>query len=142
MTNAAPLPSEAEQFYEGALRRIPRFLFYIGVMAVPIAGVLFGLAVALGLAVGATIAWVNFRILVQSVDALGERLVSGAASRSGFGVVVRFLLRYAVIIAVSYAIFRVSTAALYGLLAGLCLPVPALVCEAGYELYVALRRGL
>ena len=42
----------------------------------------------------------------------------------------------------AYGILTVSPASLYGLLAGLFLPVAAIACEAAYEVYVALARGL
>jgi hypothetical protein len=56
--------------------------------------------------------------------------------------VLRFLLRYFLMAAAAYAIFTVSRASLYGLFAGLFLPVAGIACEAAYELYIALARGL
>jgi hypothetical protein len=58
------------------------------------------------------------------------------------GIVSRFLLRYALMAVAAYVIFSVSPASLNGLLAGLFLPVAAIVCEAVCELYAALGRGL
>ena len=54
----------------------------------------------------------------------------------------RFLLRYALMGIAAYVIFTVSPASLYGLFAGLFLPVAAIACEAAYEVYVAIVRGL
>ena len=57
----------------------------------------------------------------------------------------RRVATFAVALAIAlaaYAILRVSKQSLYGMLAGLFLPVAAITCEAAYELYVALRRGL
>jgi hypothetical protein len=51
-------------------------------------------------------------------------------------------LRYVLMGLAAYAILSVSPASLYGLLAGLFLPVGAIACEAGYEVYVAVARGL
>jgi hypothetical protein len=42
----------------------------------------------------------------------------------------------------AYVILTVSPASLNGLLAGLFLPVAAIACEAVYELYAALARGV
>jgi hypothetical protein len=42
----------------------------------------------------------------------------------------------------AYVILTVSPASLNGLLAGLFLPVAAILCEAGYEVYAALIRGV
>ncbi len=55
---------------------------------------------------------------------------------------VRFLLRYVLMGVGAYVILSVSPASLYGFLAGLFLPVAAIACEAAYELYVALARGV
>jgi hypothetical protein len=60
----------------------------------------------------------------------------------GRAALLRFLLRYGVIIIAAYAILNVSERALYGMFVGLFLPVAAILCEATYEVYVALRRGL
>jgi hypothetical protein len=43
---------------------------------------------------------------------------------------------------VAYGILTVSPVSLYGLLAGLFLPVVAIACEAAYEAYMALARGI
>ena len=45
----------------------------------------------------------------------------------------RFLLRYVLMALGAYVIFTVSPASLYGLFAGLFLPVAAIACEAAYE---------
>jgi hypothetical protein len=55
--------------------------------------------------------------------------------------VFRFLVRYFLMAGAAYAIFSVSPASLYGLFAGLFLPVGGIACEAVYELYMALARG-
>ncbi len=55
---------------------------------------------------------------------------------------VRFLLRYFLMALGAYAIFTVSRASLFGLFAGLFLPVAAIVCEAAFEAYAVLVRGL
>ena len=56
--------------------------------------------------------------------------------------VFRFLLRYILMAVRAYVILTVSPASLNGLLAGLFLPVAAILCEAGYEVYAALIRGV
>ena len=57
-------------------------------------------------------------------------------------VVVRFLVRYLLIGVAAYVIFTGWSAASKGLLFGLCMPVAAMMIEAAYELYGAVRRGL
>jgi hypothetical protein len=73
---------------------------------------------------------------------MADRITRSGRSESGKGIVARFVLRYFLMGLAAYAILTVSPASLYGLLAGLFLPVGAIACEAGYEVYVAVARGL
>lgn len=102
----------------------------------------FGWRTVLGLACGCAVAYLNFQWLKRAVEALADRIVSAGKPQSGKGTVARFLLRYVLMGVGAYVILRVSPASLYGLLAGLFLPVAAIACEAAYEVYVALARGL
>jgi hypothetical protein len=101
----------------------------------------FGKSSAVGFAAGSVIAYLNFHWLKRAVSVLGERATEGKRSSTA-GTVLRFLLRYVLMGLGGYAIFRISPASLNGLLAGLFLPAAAIVCEGGYEAYVAVRRGL
>lgn len=140
-------PVEADEaasqaFYARALPRIRRFM--IG-LAIPVAIFLllrFGWRIALGFAVGCIIAYVNFYWLKRVVTGLAEKVTATGQRPSSAGIVLRFLARYLLMAAAAYAIFKISPASLYGLFAGLFLPVGAIMCEAGYELYAALRHGL
>lgn len=132
----------AEQFYSGAVGRITRTMPFIGVAASVALAVHLGLVFAGGFLLGCAIAYLNFRWLERGVVALADRVTASGKAQSGTGIVLRFLLRYALIAVGCYVIFRVSVTALYGLLTGLFLPVPAIGCEAAYEAFVALRRGL
>jgi len=76
------------------------------------------------------------------VAALADRATEAGRPQSSKGVVLRFLLRYVLMGLAAYAIFSVSPASLYGLFVGLFLPVAAIACEAAYETYVAVARGL
>jgi hypothetical protein len=113
------------------------------VVLAPVAGLfVFGARTALGLVCGSLIALVNFVWLKRGVEALADRVVGAGKTQSGKGVVTRFLLRYVLMGVVAYGILSVSPASLYGFLAGLFLPAAAILCEAAYEAYVALARGL
>ena len=101
----------------------------------------FGLRPAAGFACGCVIAYVNFYWLKRVISGFVDRATGTTTSKSGQGIVSRFLLRYVLMAAGAYVILTVSPASLNGLLAGLFLPVGAIACEAGYELYVALSRG-
>jgi hypothetical protein len=52
----------------------------------------------------------------------------------------RFVLRYLLVGVVAYAIFKGSALAFRGFLWGLLIPAAALMLEAAWESYMALRR--
>jgi hypothetical protein len=133
--------SRAESFYSGALTRIPRFMIALGIILSAGAWLRFGWRIALGFACGCAIAYLNFHWLERVVSALADRATQTAYKQSSGGIVFRFLVRYFLMAAAAYAIFSVSPASLYGLFAGLFLPVAGIACEAAYELYMALARG-
>ena len=54
----------------------------------------------------------------------------------------RFVFRYVLLGAVAYGILTSFPASLRGLFVGLFLPVGAIACEAVYELYASLARGI
>ncbi|HLW88547.1 MAG TPA: ATP synthase subunit I [Terriglobales bacterium] len=131
----------AEQFYSGAIRRILRILAVLAIaVAVPI-WLAFGLATMLGFSAGAAASWLNFQSLARGVEGLADRIVNAHSQERGSMVVARFLLRYLLVGIVAYAIFKGSFYAFRGFLAGLCLPVAAVLSEAVYEAYAAFRRG-
>ena len=135
-------PTAADEFYSGALGRISRFMIALAVAFTLAAWLRMGWRVALGFVCGCAIAYVNFHWLKRVVTVLGDRITEAGKPRSGKGVVVRFLLRYFLMGLAAYAIFTVSRASLFGLLAGLFLPVAGIMCEGIYEAYGALARGL
>ena len=132
----------ADAVYSGALPRIQRCMTILALVVPTLAWLRFGGRTALGLACGCLIALFNFVWLKRGVEALADRVVGSGKAQSGKGIVMRFLLRYVLMGVGAYGMLTVSPASLYGLLAGLFLPVVAIACEAAYELYVALARGL
>ena len=134
--------SRAESFYSAALTRVPRFMIALAVVLSAAGWLRFGWRIALGFACGCAIAYLNFHWLERVVSALADRATQTPYRQSSGGIVFRFLLRYFLMAVTGYAIFSVSPASLYGLFAGLFLPVGGIACEAGYELYVAVSRGL
>ena len=133
---------EAQQFYDGALLRIRRFMLGLSGLGVLLCGWFFGWAGILGFLVGAGISYINHRWLERMVDALGERITTGKSSERGGLLVLRALLRYVSIGIAAYAIFKVSRAGLYGFLSGVCLPIAGVACETGVELFIGLRHEL
>lgn len=131
-----------ESFYAGALPRIRRFMLVVAVVLTAACWVRFGWRVALGLAAGCVIGYLNFYWLKRVVSALADKATHTHEQQSGSGVLFRFLLRYFLIALAAYLMLKLLPASLYGLLAGLFLPVAGIMCEGAYELYVALRRGV
>ena len=129
-------------FFSGALPRIFRFMVVLALVSSLAAWPLYGWRVMLGLAFGCAISYLNFHWLKRVLTNLADRLSPTEPRRSSKGIVLRFLLRYFLMGLAAYAIFSVSPASLYGLFGGLFLPVAAIACEAAYEAYVALARGL
>jgi hypothetical protein len=139
---SAPEPSAAERVYSRALDRIRRFMLVAMVLATAGTWWRFGWRSALGMACGCVVAYLNFHWLKRGVEGLADRIVEAGRAQSGKGIVFRFLLRYVLMGLVAYGILTVSPVSLYGLLAGLFLPVVAIACEAAYEAYMALARGI
>ena len=146
MMNLMSAPAEAseasEAFYSRALPRIRRFMIALAAVFTVFLLLRFGWRISLGFVVGCAIAYVNFYWLKRVVAGLADNLTATGKRPSSAGIVLRFLARYFLMALAAYAIFRISPASLYGLFAGLFLPVGAIMCEAGYELYAALRHGL
>ena len=136
------LAPESEHFFSGALERIRRFMAVLAPLLVVFAWLKFGLRTAAGLAFGCAIAYINFFWLKRAIAGFVDRATGATTSQSGQGIVFRFLVRYVLMAIGAYVILTVSPASLNGLLAGLFLPVAAIGCEAVYELYAALARGV
>ncbi|MGA2988958.1 MAG: ATP synthase subunit I [Candidatus Korobacteraceae bacterium] len=139
VADAHPL---SEAFYERAIWRMQRAMVAVGLGVIAFAGLRFGAAAAVGAALGAALSWHNFRWLAKVVNALGERITTGQSRERGGLIVLRFTLRILLMGVGAYAIFKYSRGGLYGYVAGLCVPVPALFFEAAYELFAAYRRGI
>ena len=129
-----------EGFYAAALPRIRNFMLILGPVLCAIAWARFGHRAAIGFLLGCVIAYLNFQWLKSGVSGLADRVTNTGKAQSGAGIVARFLLRYVLLGLAAYAILTSFPASLRGLFAGLFLPVGAIVCEAFYELYAALRR--
>jgi small-conductance mechanosensitive channel len=141
---SAPTATDArsESFFSGATTRIPRFMAVLAVLFTAAAALRFGWRITLGFTCGCGIAYLNFRWLEKVVAALVDRAAGTGNPQASSSVVFRFLMRYFLMAAGAYVIFSVSPASLYGLFAGLFLPVAGIACEAAYELYAALVRGV
>ena len=130
--------SPTEDWHARALERIERFMTAVGVVALVVAFIMFGWRIAVGFALGGLIAYINFHWLEKTVAKLADVTVQSGIPASGRGIMHRFLLRYLLLTVVAFVILSVSRESLYGLFAGLFLPVAAMLCEAVYESYKAI----
>jgi hypothetical protein len=137
-----PAPSSAnDRFFSAAIPRMMRLLPILGGVFTVLAAWRFGWRIAVGFAAGAFIAYLSFRSLNHAVQALASRIVEAHRPERGFSLVSGFFLRYLLAGAVAYVIFTSSSQAFRGFLFGLCTPVGAMLLEAVFEAYMALRRG-
>jgi hypothetical protein len=138
--DASQIPGDA--FYSGALDRIRNSMIALTLGLSAAAWWRFGRAAAVGFLCGCVIAYLNFHWLKSGVSGLADRVTNSARAQSGKGIVARFLFRYVLLGAVAYGILTSFPASLRGLFVGLFLPVAAIACEAVYELYTSLARGI
>jgi ATP synthase I chain len=122
-----------EDFSSRALNRIRKFMLVLGVAGLLAAVAFFGWRIGIGFALGASIAYLNFHWLKNIVASVADLTITSGTAASSRGVVHRFVLRYLLMAFVAFVILTISRESLYGLFAGLFLPVAALLCEAGYE---------
>ena len=135
---------QADEFYAGAQARIVRMMIAIACLLTVAIWIRAGYRLGLGFAVGCAIAGLNFYWLTRAVNAFADRVTGSldAGQQTSGASAGRFVLRFSLMALVAYVIFKSSLVSLSGLMAGLFLPVAAILLEAIYETFVALRRGL
>lgn len=133
--------SPAERFYGAAISRIVRGILVLGIVGSVVALAGYGIRMGVSFFLGAVLAYWNFRTLTSNVNSLGERIVVGHSREKGSVIIVRFISRVLLVGMAGYAIFLSWPGSLPGFLAGVCMSVPALLFEAGYECFSAFRRG-
>jgi hypothetical protein len=139
--DAPPSSTPADRFFSAAVPRMLRFLFILGLAFTIVVVWRFGLVTGVGFAAGVLTAYLSFRSLNKAVRGLAARIVETHQPERGYSLVSRFFLRYLLAGVVAYVIFTSSSQAFRGFLFGLCSPVAAMLMEAGFEAYAALRRG-
>src|SRR5207245_9069861 len=128
--------------YFMAIELMQRSSIVIGSAAFAAAQAYFGWRISLGVLCGSIVGYVNFYWLKNIVAGIADLTAESGIPASSRGIVYRFLLRYFLMAVAAYVILSVSRESLYGLFAGLLLPVAALFCEAVYEAYAALTRRI
>lgn len=131
-----------EGFYIQTYRRLVRIMAVLALAGSIATWIWFDRANAIAFFAGSLIALLNFHWLKRTLDAIGERLEATGKKPSSWGVLIRFVLRYVLIAAAAYVILKSTTSSLYGFFGGLSLPVGAILIDAVYETYRALRTGL
>lgn len=130
-----------EASLDRALPRIRKFMLALAAAGTVLCLIFFRWPATAGFVVAAAISYVNQHWLEQAIEALGDRITTQNSGERGGLIVFRAMLRYGLIAAGAYVIFNVSLAALYGFLAGVCLPIAAVACEVVVEIFITLRRG-
>ncbi len=127
--------------YDRIIPRLLRNMLVAGVLLLGPAFWFYSWAGAIGFAFGVAVSYVNFRSLTRGVEGLADRIVNRNSREKGGRIVLRFVVRYGLVGAAAYVIFKSSSLAFHGFLWGLCVPVAALMAEAAWEGYTAFRRG-
>jgi small-conductance mechanosensitive channel len=119
-------------FYAAAERRIEYLTAGIGAVGTVVAWILYGWRMALGVAAGAALAWLNYRWLRQGVGTLTRLSVAQAGAekvRVPGGTYVKVMGRYVLLIAAAYVILHFFKVDIVALLAGFAALVVAIFAE-------------
>ncbi len=127
--------------YDRIIPRLLRNMLVAGVLLLWLAFWFYRWAGAIGFAFGVAVSYVNFRSLTRGVEGLADRIVNRDSREKGGRIVLRFVVRYGLVGAAAYVIFKSSALAFRGFLWGLCVPVAALMAEAAWEGYAAFLRS-
>src|SRR5260370_817332 len=119
-------------------RRISRLTLLIGLIAALLVGLFRGRLWGVGLAIGAVLAWLNFRWLSKGLDALVLASTAQAGKEkpavpllSYFGMI----FRYGLIALAVYVIFIYLRVPLVSMIVGLCALGAATVAASVYEIF-------
>ena len=131
---------DASLSFERIIPRLLRNIVVVGILLLAPAFWFYGWTGSIGFIFGVAVSYVNFHSLKRGVEGLADRIVNQNSREKGGVIVLRFLLRYGLVAAAAYAIFKSSSLAFRGFLWGLCVPVGGLMAEAAWEGYLAFRR--
>jgi len=126
--------------YERIIPRVLRNMLVVSVLLLGPEFWFYHWAGVIGFAFGTAVSYVNLRSLTRGVEGLADRIVNRNSREKGGLIILRFVVRYGLVGAAAYAIFKSSRLAFRGFLWGLCVPVAALMAEAAWEGYTAFRR--
>jgi ATP synthase I chain len=115
--------------------RLPRWMIGLGAAGSVATGILEGMRFGAGFALGAALAVLNYFWLHQAIEAL----FSAGQSRVPGRVVAKFALRYPLAIAGLYLVYKTGWVPFIAILAGLFVPVAAVLMEAVVQLSTGWR---
>ena len=121
----------------GLYHRILRTMILASVLAVLFSVFFSSWQVTTGLIIGGILAVLNHRWLQSSTTAAFGVLLKGETPRITLG---KYIFRYLVVGAITFAAYELGIASLIAILAGLCTFVIALFVEALREFYFAIIR--
>jgi small-conductance mechanosensitive channel len=127
-----------DPFYAAVERRIEYLTLAIGVVATIAAALIWGWRVSAGVAFGAFLSWINYRWLKQGVATLARLSTAQAGTEKARvppSVYLKFLGRYALLIAAAYAILRGFKLPAASLLAGFFAVIAAVILELIGQLF-------
>jgi hypothetical protein len=125
--------------FERVIPRVLRNILLFSVLLLAPVFWFYGWTGSIGFALGAAVSYANFHSLKRGVEGLADRIVNRDSREKGGWIIMRFLVRYGLVGAAAYAIFKSSPLAFRGFLWGLCVPVAALMAEAAWQGYEAFR---
>jgi hypothetical protein len=127
--------------YGITVRRVEWMIVAVGLVSAAAVIWPLGWTLSVGILLGTVLGWINFRWLAASVNAIGSRIVKAKSQERGAAIVARGVGRILLIAVFAYGIFTCSLRGLVGFLAGLAMPVVAMMCEAMYEFVASYRRS-
>jgi hypothetical protein len=134
---AIPVSPGIDARLSGAYGRIQRVAIALSVIATLAAFLLANWPSGLGLAIGSTLAFINFIWLHRGTETMVQRMLAPTESVSSrLRLMFHFPGRYLLVIAVAYVILKSYPGMLIGFLVGLVLPVLASMGEGIYEALV------
>jgi len=137
---AMPVSAEIEARLSGAYGRIQRVAIALSVTATLAAFLLANWPSGLGLAIGSTLALINFIWLHRGTETMVQRMLAPTESISSrLRLMSHFPGRYLLVIAVAYVILKSYPRLLVGFIVGLILPILASMGEGIYEAVVLSR---
>jgi hypothetical protein len=126
---------------EAALRRIYLWIACLGAAGTIALLIWKGWKESLGFAVGSAVAGLNFHWIKGAADTLMAKFTSQPDPQPPKRVAAKFALRYALIGAAGYVIFKYLRVSLAAFLGGLLVVAAAIMAEIIYELSLGTPNG-